>query len=264
MNNQVRIHNQSLVQFVINKSNDNDLKPYLEALKAKLVSDSSDTEVLICLSEAISKATLVLSHKAKTKEEHNLCCTAILEIIRMRFQMLTIGDLKLAILKGSIGDYGDIMGVNTAQVVKWLQAYKDDLKRHQAKAEIRKAQIIQPETKEWTDSDRKALSMKAFDEYKSKGSYDDLGNWVYDFLDRKNVINFSTQRKKEIEKVVKEIELKRLSMPRSLSERNGFKTIIEKIMGGDKEELRGKCKKHALNVFFADLIKMGIDLEIPD
>ncbi len=239
-----------------------ELNPFLCALNSKKVLESSDSEIANVLAKAVSNATFYLKHKPGPSEEFDLTIDALLVEIKQNFRGLTLDEIKLACLCGSKHQYGEIMGVGVSQVLRWLSAFISDQRRHKAKRDLMLAQEARSSSREVTEDDYKELALNAFKKYKEVGKYEDYGNIIYDFLDCKNVINFSNQRKKDIERTVKEIELKRLSMPRTLHERNSFKIIMEKILSGDKDELRRKCKRYALNVFFADLVEMDADLEI--
>lgn len=239
-----------------------DLRPFLSALNSKKVDESADLEVLIAISEGISQAIFNLGHQAKNDSEYKQLCNTVFTKVRHRFAMLTLDEIKLACEYGAEGVYGEVMGVNVIQILKWLNGFKADLKRHNAKKELLLAQEVKEEPKEVTEEKSIEIALNAFETYKRKGNYDDYGNIIYDFLERKKVINFSDQRKNEIKEAVLKMELTRLSAPLNLDEKRRFEREKNDLLNNPKD-LKGMFKRHALNVFFADLCEMGADLEMP-
>ncbi len=246
---------------VLKRTKEIELKPFLSALNSKKVVDCVDSEIMMSISAGVAKAIFDLGHQAKDVTEYQQMCNSIFIKVRRRFGMLTLDEIKLACEYGSEGAYGDVMGVNVVQVTKWLQAFVADLRRIKAKKELLASQESKPEQKQLTESDYTNLALSAFDKYKETGYYNDYGNIIYNFLERSGIINFCDQRKKEIKEAVLKEEIERFSTPINLYEKRRFEREKSEILDG-MLGLAGKCKKHALLVYFSELLSMGMELEL--
>lgn len=238
-----------------------ELKPFLAALDSKKVAQSTESEIACTLSQAVTKAFFYLNYKPKSSEEYGLIIDALLSEVVQHFKGLTLEEIKLACLHGSKGYYGDVMGIGVAQVLKWLDMFMADSRRIKARKELSIARESKQECKQLTNDDYKNLALNAFEQYKKTGHYDDYGNIIYNFLEREDIINFCSQRKKEIKNTVLELELKKRSTPFNIDEKRRFEREKNEILNGFGG-LAGKCKRYALQVYFSELLEMGMELEI--
>ena len=108
------------------------LNPFLQALDLKKVSENTDQELKIIISEIIKKALFDLGYKKKGIDDHTRLCDAVLEILEQHFPFLTIGQVKLACKRGSYGIYGDVSGVFPAQIYKWISEFQIEIRTLQA------------------------------------------------------------------------------------------------------------------------------------
>ncbi len=257
-----KIHPQTAHALAMQQVQAPELKPFLSALNSKKVFESTDNEISATIAKAVLNAIFYLKHKPSDKQEFDLTIDALASEVKQSFKGLTLDEIKLACLCGSKHQYGDIMGVGVSQVLQWLSAFIADQRRHKAKKELILAQEVKEEPKEVTEEKSIEIALNAFETYKRKGNYDDYGNIIYNFLERKKVINFSDQRKNTIKEAVLKMELARLSAPLNLDEKRRFEREKNDLLN-KPEDLKGMFKRHALNVFFADLCEMGAELEIP-
>lgn len=174
------------------------------------------------------------------------------------FKTLTLEDLSLAGHRGAMGFYGEFFGVSAVTILKWFNNFLVDPKRHDAK---RLLLPVEPKQIERTlsDKDRKELVLTAFEKFKNAGHYEDWGNLVYNFLEAKELITYSNARKAEIKETVMQIELERLSAPVSLDEKRTFDREKNALLEG-RTDLKSKCKRYALNIYFSELTEMRQEL----
>lgn len=93
----------------------------------------------------------------------------------------------------------------------------------------------------------KADCISAFDRFRNTGKLFDPGNFMYRFLVRKEILNFSQDRKKEIRGRVNQLNM----------------GIFKRALGGDidqEERLRMAARELALMEFFNDLIDTNTEL----
>lgn len=128
----------SAIETALQQTKYNQLKPFFHAINSKKVSESSKLEIVKTLSLSLTRALIDLGHRAKPLDEYELLIETLLEIIEQDFQVLTLDEIKLACKLGSYGIYGDVFGVNTVQVLKWLRAFENDPCRDRALFELTK------------------------------------------------------------------------------------------------------------------------------
>lgn len=255
----IQIYKDTAIELAKQQTKEVTLHPYLNALKSKRVLESSDAEIVETISKAVSQATFDMGHKPKEEIEYKLMIASILDEIKISFIAFTLGELNLACKRGSQGAYGENMGINVVGVIKWLNGYKNDLNAQKAKKEIIDASHVKEAPKELTDEDRKELSLSAFERFKNTGVYEDYGNIVYLFLERIGNINFTDERKLEMKTEVMKNELTTLSAPLSLEEKRKFDRQKQEILDGSMD-LKAKCRRYALHVYFKELVEMGLEL----
>lgn len=257
-----KTHPKLTSSLVVQPARSLEIEPFLKALNSKKVADSPENEIEDVLSLAVSNAIFYLKHKPIPPDEYELTINAILLEVTQQFRGLTLNEILLACRFGSMRHYGDIMGVGVSQVVQWLSAFVADQRRHKAKKALLAVQENeQKESKEVTTDDFEKLALHAFDKYKKTGNYEDYGNIIYHFLERKGLINFCNKRKNEIKNIVLKSELERRAMPLNMDEKRKFDREKNEILNG-MNDLKGKCKRHALKVFFSDLCEMGLELKM--
>lgn len=234
--------------------------PYLEALEGKRVMDCSDNEIKASLSIGINKAVFNMGHPAKDIKDLTLMINELLGDVKTFCQAFTLPELVLACQNGSKEAYGQNFGVNVASVMRWMMGLLNDMKRQAAKKlllDYSKPKEEQP--KELTDKERSSLAIEAFEKFKKTGIYDDWGNVIFNYLERIQVLNFSNERKAEIKEIVKKKEIERLSAPLNMEEKRKFDREILDILNG-VEDLKSKCRKEALRVYFSELIELEFEL----
>lgn len=247
------------------------LSIFINAFQGKVVKGASDEELEAAISEALTVVNFELGWKAKDEVEYDLTVIQLRQDCRTFYPTLTLPEIKLACQLGARGHYGKFIALGVVTVNSWLYSYKTDLDRQKAKRLVLEATQPQlPEKpKELTRQGRVDFALKAFEEFKEKGSFQDYGNTVYDFLDSEGLITFDVERKKRIFDAVVQKETARLKADFS-HEKDRFKRLeitkqLEKIgPEADKKNraalLKNAAKREALNIFFGDLAEIDEDL----
>jgi hypothetical protein len=233
--------------------------PYIKALESPKVKDATDNEIEKQLVTLISKTVFELGQAPKSTDELLLMSQSLLPEVKSMFQNLTLEELSLAAHRGALGFYGEFFGLNPVTLTKWFNSILMDMKRQDAKKLLLPEEPKQIE-RALSEKERIDLALKAFDKFKQLGYYEDWGNLVYSFLEAKELINFSNERKSEMKEAVMKIELERLSTPLTLDEKRTFDRDKNALLEG-RTDLKSKCKRYALNVFFKDLIEFKQELK---
>lgn len=110
-------------------------------------------------------------------------------------------------------------------------------------------------------------SLTLFSEFKAKKEVVDLGNAVYDFLDKQKLIPFTAERKREFlaqarVKMVDNID-KEMAKAKSQFNRGEITKLEYKLSDVLKKDnlIIPTAKRIALNTFFAELVETETDLK---
>lgn len=260
-NQNTEIANQEQVFDALVKSAPSATVPYIEALRSNLIKESSDKEIKAALSAGINKAIFNMGHPSKDLTELSAMIEELLRDVKSLLGTLTTGEIVLACQNGSKEAYGQNFGVNVSSVLRWMMGLLNDLKRHEAKKALLEANTPKEEPKkETTEEEWKDLAISAFEKFKANGVYEDWGNIIYLFLERKGILNFSNERKAEIKRIVENRELAKLSAPLSMEEKRSFDKLKDQLLSGSMD-LKGKCRREALLIYFKELDEMGLAME---
>lgn len=245
----------------ISKESNPTIVPFLEAFNSILVRDCNDSDILKTLLEIVTKTTFDAGNTPKSQQEVEGILGALLPDVKLFFKTLTLAELKLAANRGVRGMYGEMIGVSVASLSKVFNGYMGDMKRQEAKKALLEANTpkeVPP--KDVTDEEWSQLAIEAFEKFKKAGFYEDWGNIIYLFLERKGLLNYSNERKAEIKRSVENRELARLSAPLSMEEKRSFDRLKDQLLDGSLD-LKGKCRREAIQIYFGELVEMGMNLE---
>ncbi|MBB5621597.1 hypothetical protein HDE69_002658 [Pedobacter cryoconitis] len=176
----------------------------------------------------------------------------ITKSIRSTYKQLRKEELEICFANGIRGVYGEFMGLSVVSFEKFIIRYLASDYRIKLGKTLPKAELPSP-SRELTRQDRINFAQKAYEKFKIAGSYDDLGNIIYNFLDSEKLIPFTTPEKFGILEQARQKEYQRLQNPASMEESRKFNKQIESLMS-DHGHLIPKAKKIALNVFFKNLL----------
>ena len=163
-------------------------------------------------------------------------------------------EIQICFYKGIRGEYGEYYGANVVTFDKFIAAYLISDYRANLGKTLPVAALPEP-SKELTRENRIEFAQKAYEKYKIKGFYDDLGNIVYAFLDSEGLIPFTPKEKFEMVEQARAEEYKRLQNPLSVEEARRFNIQIEALMASN-EKVIPRSKKIALNKYFEQIFSL--------
>jgi len=211
-----------------------------------------------------------------TQREYEFMSNAIKEDVFLNFYSYTLEDIENAFKLGVRGELGEYYGLNPKTFYSWLKDYKEKI-LNPSISKIYKSlpapQIAPPNQKE-VDEYSKRLVCDVYSKFCQQNIYEfnDIGNLIYNFLERIGLINLSLKDKNEIfnqskislknELINKNDDLKRLG--KTFQKLDLEKAFSEIELGGNKDfnnQLIVISKKLALKKFIQDCKLSNIDLE---
>lgn len=188
------------------------------------------------LIDCITTANLIGGWKEKLTNDMTAMVTILKRDIRSKFSYLTKMELMNCFQMGAKGELCETVGLSVQSCLKWLQSYVTNTNRREAKSILLEQPVLPP--KVLSREDRIRLANAAYQKFLKTGDYDDLGNIVYDFLDKgtlsvvatktsgfigENLIEYSIEEKKQIYKEAMNHEIFRLN--KSKNSVNGHDTV---------------------------------------
>lgn len=247
--------------------------PFVAALTAKPVKDSSDFEIAEAISSGIEKAVFDLGLRQISDDDLNLLKFGILHEVKTSFTTLTIDEIKNAFHYGVRGKYGEVFGLNVAQAAKWMSSYMTDHTRVEARKELAKAadQSNEPSPDE-KFSTAKGLSLDAYILVKANHPVGITGVAVYTFLNALGLIHADYKKgimKEALNVLVVEKERDIANSTELVRRRqmNADLVILKENIANDiltvlqYDEVKRVAKRQVLNSFFQDLILDDTDLD---
>lgn len=194
---------------------------------------------------------------------------AICNDLKMYFGTLTIEEVRICFFRGVRGVFGEVYGLNVATYFVWLRNFLNCTDRMEAKKKQNAYRLESEKPRELTQQERDEIMIKgikeAYETVKSGKDYRDLGNSIYNWLDKRKKIPFDPKRKKDIVEMAR-VQLKAekerdLASNTDISERRKIKMVIDELEIKNTGELIVESKKIALVVFLKDQIEMDISVD---
>ncbi len=188
--------------------------------------------------------------------------------IKQYFGTLTIEEIAIAFAKGVRNEYGEYIGLNVATYFIWLRTYMTSSVRTEAKKKQLAYKMEQEKPKELSEKEKDAIlkqgALDAFEKYKKDGTYADLGNPVYNWLDKKGKIPFPIERKKEFMLIAEknlEVQLQASKdVAADIYERRKIEQQLIHLVN-EKDKIICEAKRIALCIFFKELIEFDQDIK---
>lgn len=174
--------------------------------------------------------------------------------IKHYFSSLSFEEIRLAFFKGARNEYGEYFGLNPVTFYKWITSYMQSYSRLTAKK--KQLQFEQPAIKELTEEEKDKIMSDAYDkallEFKTTGKYNDIGNSIYRWLDKKKQITFTPKEKRDFveiarEKLFNSVDLTNAATPLEARE---FKKLIEIYEQKNSDPVLVEAMKLALIEYF--------------
>jgi len=202
----------------------------------------------------VMKSITHLGWAVPDQQTMTILVSEISNSIRKDYKQLRVGEISNCFSKGIRGEYGEFFGVSVVTFEKFIIGYLVSDYRANLGKTLPVAALPEP-SKELTRENRIEFAQKAYEKYKIKGFYDDLGNIVYAFLDSEGLIPFTPKEKFEMVELARAEEYKRLQNPLSVEEARRFNIQIEALMASN-EKVIPRSKKIALNKYFEQIFSL--------
>jgi len=249
------------------------LQKFVKAKFSPLVSEMESAEADKMIYDLICQTQIHIGHTKSAEDlEINLICSrAILSLIKSKYQSLTIIELKTAFLNGSVGEYGETIGVNLKSASEWIKGYLNDIKRRQTMTEWNRCLDL-VKKREYSEEEKEQIEVDGclhyFNEFKNNKMLerfvmptDYLCSIFYLRLKKNGLIKNGTFSREKLEQMYSEAQTEY---------KNGFNgtdiskdtygamlTMIAKKQNKPFDQL---CKRIALHEYFKELIKNDVDL----
>jgi len=192
----------------------------------------------------------------------------IRQTLQSEYKNLSVNDFNEAFIKHCSGKftisknpdnnkpYGDLSTQFLCQVIN---AYKEH-KALKLRLNPPKAEPLKELTAMSIDKNKQAI--KAFNEFKKKGSYFDFSNIIYKHLDETGVLNVSTKRKKAFWEKAKQNIIHDLKTGSNHMEKISMKVMIKAVeVGSRNQKIKADAMRLALTDYFQGLVDMEMDIE---
>lgn len=209
------------------------------------------------------------------KEEQKLFINYAIEVIRVDYSSLTLEEIKIAVLRGVRGKYGDVMGMNIRMLCKWIDTYIEEEKvpvirqLGTIKKEEQKEKQVTDEEKKYWRSVWLLRCLEAFETYKSSGqnTFLDLNNALYNFIRYEmRLVDLTEEEVNDIWSRAKVLYKQEHSPEnaRNLGQKVQFKAVLERLALQDKSEnenIKNRARKIALTNLFGKMKLANIDFK---
>jgi hypothetical protein len=234
------------------------------ALQSPRACDAPPAQLEQALAKAMAKAFADMG--LKTDDRHDeityLVQNMPAEVLR-NLPNIRLDEITVAINRGILQQFGEYYGLNVATFMRFLTAHYQS---EQRLAAIKARQTIIPErenpTPEVLHQNRLNRMQIAFNQYKTKGYYNDYGSLVFDAINAMGKIPFDTTREAQILAQAKQNLVNRYSrISMYPDERAGLRSTLNSIMHGEAANLiLIEAKRITLFELFDGLIEQGVEV----
>ena len=250
------------------------LQKFVKAKFSPLISEMDAAEADKMIFDLICQTQIHIGHtkSAEDMEMNLICSRAILSLIKSKYQNLTITELKTAFLNGSIGEYGQSIGVNLKSASEWIKGYLNDEKRKQTMAQWNKC-LDHVKKRDYSEEEKEQIEVDGclhyFNEFKNNKMLerfvmptDYLCSIFYLRLKKNGLIKdgtFSAEKRQQMYAEAK-TEYENSFNNTNIS-KDIYGAMIQMIAKKQNKPFDHLCKRIALHEYFKELIKNGVDLE---
>lgn len=228
--------------------------------------EANADELKYVLTQAMAKAFAYMGAKTTDKQAditymvQNMPAEVVANLPAIR-----LSEIPVAINRGVLGQFGEFYGLNIATFMRFLISHYQSEQRLQAvKTHLATNATIQNQTTAPTEAEMQTTRLNriatAFEQYKTRGHYDDHGSLVFDNINKLGKIPFSPARETQI------LEQARLNLIERYSrvsnypdQRATLRATLNNILNGDAPNLIiTEAKRIALFELFDGLIEKGM------
>jgi len=196
----------------------------------------------------------------------NLTLGDLAAIISKEYPRFTFSEIEIAFQNGWQNIYGEFYGLNNKTYLSWVKSYSESKNRLDAKKAIQNASNSQHVKPEPTEAEKEKMVQDAlvlmFNARKI-GKHLPIPSAFYDYLSRKLLIGFTTERKitfqkKAIEEITAEQNERKRTEP---LQKNSIDSYLDKLSDSSYDVI-ARAKQIAVQTYFDELIELGEDFEL--
>jgi hypothetical protein len=227
------------------------------------IRDQDETALKSSIAVIVEKI-FVLAGQTPEKRDIVVICIEIASDLKKRYKNMTLSEVDYALNCGVRGDYGEYYGINVVSINKWLKTYYNSDERREAQRSIISSRMALPQKTELTEDEKRKITIKACAEawaLAKSGKYvKDRGNPVYNFLDEKGEIQFTSEEKQVFMQRAK-TELEAEARKYACNAIQPLSYFLDRIT---EHGIIARAKRIALNEFFTRMIQENKDLYFAD
>lgn len=238
------------------------MKRILKAFDSPKIGSLPTDKLLPSLNESITYAYAFAGINA-TGDNLEFTAKALLPNLISYFQHFHINELKIAWEKGIQGQYGEWMGMNPGNLLRWLNNYRVSDERFRALGYLATPdKQLPPPSDTYKEQIIRSAALQKFKDFKENKPIFDFGSVTYNYLDKLGLIPFSDKEKTKILEAVKK-QMITAKKTKANGTPDVFKRIelnnsIESIKTNKDENLIAACKLEALKLYFAKIGELKI------
>jgi hypothetical protein len=171
------------------------IKNNLTGLKIR---EHDDDTIKSSIAILVQKMFLIAGQTPE-KKDITIICREVCNDLQKRYKGMTLNEVDYALNAGVRGEYGEYYGINVVSINKWLRAYYNSEERREAQRSKIFPELALPQSTALTDREILEIKLDAYNKALSlanEGKYvKDRGNLVYNFLDERGKISFTSAEK---------------------------------------------------------------------
>lgn len=159
------------------------------ALKSPLIRNVERIKIDGVVQPAVFKAFMDRGQFEIEQEKIDHIVSSLSAAILKICPNIRLEEIPIAIEKGTLGEFGDYMGINVATLTKFIKTHYMGLERFKLVSQSY-ASLLAPQAPNEAETIKidQDLLLKAFEKYKTDGFYEDHGNYLYKVVVKKLVL----------------------------------------------------------------------------
>ena len=194
------------------------------------------------IKQSVLKAFVYAGYKNYSEDEINIIAEASMKWLENNGKGMDTEDIQNAIEYGSMGEFGEYIGISAVQVIQWLKTWKYSPKRFQSKRTIEVSKQL-TEKAPLTEEEQRKKDLEWVEKAKKTPNYRDYGHILYNALFR---LGYLTNDLTEIEKAAQEVREDKINEGRQ-------KVALMEMGSGQLIELISEVNKSPLERFKSEI-----------
>lgn len=224
-----------------------------------LVGNLSDEDLFTIVRNSITKSFIDAGFMSPAGPDMSVLCSDVTFDIKEKYPSLRDKEIKTIFENGVMGLYGEYMGLSRRTFNQFLKAYYMSEQRQKAVREH--LERMDGDKIEPTEQEKENIcienALRAWEVFKKDGQFADIGNVVYNFIDRRGLIKFDASTKNKFmvraEAIVKANQHLKAVTGDLFVIQATRKALAEIEAGQGIELIKAEAKRIALNEFFNHL-----------